>query len=33
MALESRYEVFGYFGLLAIAVGTGMQIVAAYHAD
>jgi hypothetical protein len=31
-ALESRYEVFGYFGLLAIVVGTGMQIIGAYRA-
>jgi uncharacterized protein YjeT (DUF2065 family) len=31
-ALESRYEVFGYFGLVAIVVGTGMQIVGAYRA-
>jgi hypothetical protein len=31
-ALESRYEIFGYFGLLAIVVGTGMQIVGAYRA-
>jgi hypothetical protein len=31
-ALESRYEVFGYFGMLVIVVGTGMQIVGAYRA-
>jgi hypothetical protein len=31
-ALESRYEIFGYIGLIAIVVGTGMQIVGAYRA-
>jgi hypothetical protein len=31
-ALERRYDIFGYFGLLAIFVGTGMQIVAAWRA-
>jgi hypothetical protein len=31
-ALERRYEIFGYFGLLAIVVGTGMQIIGAYRA-
>jgi hypothetical protein len=31
-ALESWYEIFGYLGLLAIVVGTGMQVVGAYRA-
>jgi hypothetical protein len=31
-ALERRYTIFGYFGLLAIVLGTGMQIVGAYRA-
>jgi hypothetical protein len=31
-ALERRYEIVGYFGLIAIVVGTGMQIVGAYRA-
>jgi len=31
-ALESWYEIYGYFGLLAIVVGTFMQIVGAYRA-
>jgi hypothetical protein len=31
-AFERRYVIFGYFGLLAIFVGTGMQIVGAYRA-
>jgi hypothetical protein len=31
-ALESRYEIFGYLGLLAIVVGTGMQVAGAYRA-
>jgi hypothetical protein len=31
-ALERRYEIFGYFGLLAIIVGTGIQIGGAYRA-
>jgi hypothetical protein len=31
-ALESKYGIFGYFGLLAIVVGTGMQIGGAYRA-
>jgi hypothetical protein len=31
-AVESWYEIYGYFGLLAIFVGTVMQIVGAYRA-
>ncbi len=31
-ALESRYEIFGYFGLVAIVAGTALQIVGAYRA-
>jgi hypothetical protein len=31
-ALESGYEIFGYIGMIAIVVGTGMQIVGAYRA-
>jgi hypothetical protein len=33
IALEQRYMVYGYIGLLCLIVGTGFQAIAAWRAD
>jgi hypothetical protein len=33
IALEQRYTLYGYFGLVCLIVGTGFQMIAAWRAD